>query len=203
MLTKVESEIYAVLWKKFGQSEFSTKELRFLDIFLSTTMKKKVLFVLSQNGWIKRIMRGHYVCAVPNEIFKQIFEPKVLGLLTKTKMKWVFSRLNALEVYTDFSVTHRSWLSSPFYINVLKKDLGKWLSLLKKTGMRTYVSYAKPSLGEYIVLMPKEKLEIKFVRGFPVESFKEVVQFAQQNPFEFEYELNYLREKYGVKIRRA
>jgi hypothetical protein len=195
--------MYAVLWNKFEERQFSTKELRFLDVFLSKGMKKKVLFNLSEGGWLKREGRGNYRCVSPKNVFESFFRPRVMNLLKSTRMKWCFFGLNALEVYSEFSVEHRSWLSSPFYIKILKRDLEKWIKIFKKNGIPFYKNQAKPELGEYVILMPKTGFKAKVVNGYPVEPLADVVKFAEQRSFEFAYELKYLREKYGRAVRTA
>ena len=199
-MTNVQQQIYAVFWNKFRERQFSTRELRFLEVLMSTNMKKKVLFNLSEDGWIKREKRGIYRCITPRNIFETFFKPKVMNLLKNTKMKWCFYGLNALEVYSDFSVYHRSWLSSPFYIKVLKKDLKKWIKLFKKHDIPVYKNKAKADLGEYVILIPKRDFRIKIVNNYPVEPFKNVIKFTKRRRFEFAYELKYLNEKYGRVI---
>lgn len=197
MIPKYAQQIYAVLWNKFGENEFSTKQLNFLDLFMSKGTKKKTLFLLTKENWIRRKTRSRYVCVNPRIIFETFFKPKVIELLKSAKMKWCFSRLNALEVYSDFSVERRSWISSPFYIKVLKRDLKKWINLFKKQDITVFIDEGKPQFGEYVVLIPKGNFTAKIVNNYPVEPLEDVIKFIKQRNFEFEYELNYLREKYG------
>lgn len=197
MISKYEQQIYAVLWNKFRENEFSTKQLKFLELFMSKGMKKKTLFLLAKKGWIRRKTRSRYVCTDPKMIFETFFRPKIVELLRTIKMKWCFSRLNALEIYSDFSVEHRSWISSPFYIKVLKRDLRKWINLFKKQDTAVFINEGKPEFGEYVILIPKDNFVVKTVNNHPIEPLEDVIKFIEQRSFEFEYELNYLREKYG------
>jgi len=203
MIPKYIQQVYAVLWNKFGENEFSTKELIFLDLFMSKNMKKKVLFLLNKNGWIKRKTRSKYVCVNPKIVFETFFKPVVIELLRSAKTKWCFSRLNALEIYSNFSVEHRSWMSSPFYIKVLKRDLKKWINLFKKHDITVFINEGKPEFGEYVILIPKNDFVVKIMDNYPVEPLEDVVKFAEQRSFEFEYELNYLEKKYARTIRTA
>jgi len=198
-MVNVQLKTYAILWNKFGERQFSTKEIRFLDLFMSKGMKKKVLFELSEKSWIKRGDRGSYRCIDPKVVFEGFFKPKVMDLLKNVKMRWCFYGLNALEVYADFSVEHRSWLSSPFYIKILKNDLKKWLLLFKKHDISTYITESKAEFGEYVILMPSDEFKPKTVNNYLVEPLENVVRFAKQRKFEFAYELKYLGEKYGIR----
>jgi len=198
-MANIQLQTYAILWNKFGERQFSTKEIKFLDLFISKSMKKKILFELTEKNWLKREGRGSYRCIDPKIVFESFFKPKVMSLLKNVKMKWCFYGLNALEVYTDFSVEHRSWLSSPFYIKILKKDLKKWLLLFKKYDIPTYVSESKAEFGEYVILMPSDEFRCKIVNNYPVDSLENVIKFAEQRRFEFAYELKYLGEKYGIR----
>lgn len=200
MISKYAQKLYGLLWNKFGENVFYTKQLNFLDIFMSKTMKKKLLFILNEQEWIERIGRGKYICLNPSVVIGNFFKPKVLSLLKKTKMKWCFSALNALEVYSDFSVEHRSWISSPFYIKILEKDLKKWIKLFKKSEIPIFIYEGKPQLGEYVVLIPKKTFNVKIINDHPVETLEEVIEFTKKRSFEFAYELNYLGEKYGRTI---
>jgi len=202
-MMSVQQQVYAVLWNKFGKRHFSTRELGFLDVFLSRGMKKKVLFNLSEAGWIKNEKRGSYRCVNPQNIFEAFFKPKMMNLLKVSVMKWCFSSLNALEVYSDFSVEHRSWLSSPFYIKVLKRDLKKWIKIFKKHDIPVYKNQTKAELGEYVVLIPKAGFKVNIVDNYPVEPLEEVIKFAKQRSFEFAFELRYLSEKYDRTIQTA
>lgn len=200
MIPKYAQRLYGLLWNKFGEDAFSTRQLAFLEVFMSKAMKRKLLFILCEQGWIKRIGRSNYVCLNPNVIVGNFFKPRVLDLLRKTKMKWCFSALNALEAYSDFSVEHRSWISSPFYIKIFKKDLKRWIKLFKKYEIPILVNEGKPQLGEYVVLIPKKAFTVKTVNNYPVESLEEVIEFAKKRTFEFAYELDYLKGKYGRTI---
>jgi len=198
-MVNVQLQIYAALWNKFGERRFSTKEMKFLDLFMSKNMKKKFIFELSGKGWLIREGRGSYRCMSPKVIFESFFKPKLMNLLKNTKLRWCFYGLNALEAYTNFSVDHRSWMSSPFYIKVLERDLKKWLLLFKKHDIPTYINESKAAFGEYVILMPSDEFKIKIVNNYPVEQLENVIKFAEQRKFEFAYELKYLDEKYGIR----
>jgi hypothetical protein len=198
-MVNIRLQIYAALWNKFGERQFSTKEVRFLELFMSKGMKKKVLFELSEKNWVKREGRGNYRCVNPKVVFEEFFKPRVMNLLKDAKMEWCFYGLNALEVYTNFSVEHRSWLSSPFYIKVLKKDLKKWLRLFKKHDINAHINESKAEFGEYVILIPSEEFRSKTVNNYPVEPLENVIKFAEQRKFEFAYELKYLSENYGIR----
>jgi len=201
MIPKYCQQVYAILWNTFGENMFSTRDLIFLDAFVSTSMKKKVLFKLCKDGWIIREKRGSYRCLNPKNVFGSFFKPRVLDLLKQSKMKWCFSGLNALEVYTDFSVCHRSWLSSPFYIKILRKDLKKWFNLFKSHNIPFLVNDAKPRFGEYIVLIPLNDFDFQIVDDYPVEPLEDVVRFCRERSYEFAYEMNYLGDRYGKRVR--
>lgn len=198
-MVNIRLQIYAILLNKFGERKFSTKELKFLDLFMSKNMKKKFIFELSEKGWLIGEERGNYRCISPKVVFESFFKPKIMNLLKNTKLRWCFYGLNALEVYTNFSVDHRSWMSSPFYIKVLKKDLKAWLTLFKKNDINAHLNESKAEFGEYAVLMPLDDFRCKNVNNYPVESLENVSNFARQRKFEFAYEIDYLGEKYGIR----
>jgi len=201
MIPKYCQQVYAILWNRFGENTFSTKDLIFLDVFFSSSMKKKVLFSLNKDEWIIREGRGLYRCLNPKSIFESFFKPKVSDLLTQTKMKWAFTGLNALEVYSDFSVCHRSWLSSPFFIKILKKDLKQWISTFQKNDVPFFINDSRPQFGEYVVLVPKDDFDYRIVNGYPVEPLDDVIKFSKKRSYEFAYEIDYLGDKYGKRIR--
>lgn len=201
MIPKYCQQVYAVLWNRFGENAFLTKDLIFLDAFISPSMRKKVLFKLSRDEWIIREKRGLYRCLNPKSVFESFFKPKVSDLLTETEMKWAFTRLNASEVYTDFSVCHRSWLSSPFYIKILKRDLKKWIAVFREHDVPFIINDSKPRLGEYVVLVPENHFSYRIVNGYPVEPISNVIKFCRERIYEFALEMNYLRDKYGKRVR--
>jgi hypothetical protein len=198
-MVNIRLQIYAILLNKFGERKFSTKELKFLDLFMSKNMKKKFIFELTEKSWLIREGRGNYRCISPKVVFESFFKPKIMNLLKSTKLRWCFYGLNALEVYTNFSVDHRSWMSSPFYIKVLEKDLKAWLTLFKKNDINVHLNESKAEFGEYAVLTPLDDFRCKIISNYPVESLENVSNFARQRKFEFAYEIDYLDEKYGIR----
>lgn len=203
MIPKYCQKVYAALWNRFGEEKFSSRDLTFLEVFTSKNMVKKILHVLTRDGWIERIERGSYVCVTPEDVFKQFFKPKMMDILNKINLEWCFTGLNALEVYSDFSVCHRSWLSNPYHIKVLRKDLEKWEKVFQENDIPLSVGEGRPRLGEYVILYPEEKLRHKVVNGYRVEPLGEALKFCEDHIYEFGHEYDYLREKYGGSLRRA
>lgn len=191
-------EAYAILFNRFGNQQFTTG---YLTWFVSRAMAKKILHILEKKGWIRRVGRGKYVCRRPEEIMKNLVRFRVPSLLVKAGKKYCFCKASAVEVWTDFSYIQRSWEHSPYFIKVLKKDLSFWVEFFREHGIRVFVEVAKPSLGEFVILIPEEDFKFAIHNDKPVEPLKETVKFCEKRIAVFEYPLAFLTKRFGIKTR--
>jgi len=189
-------EVYAVLYNRFKERPFDSNYLRW---FISEPMMKKTLHVLEKKGWIRRLDRGSYCCINPDKVFRDMVRLKVPELLSKANKPYAYAKVSAAEIWTDFSYMQRSWEHSPYFIKVLKKDLNYWVEYLRSHKIKSFVKEAKPALGEFVVLLPEERLSYDMHNGKPVEKLVDVVKFCEENIETFEYPLAYLIKKYKIK----
>lgn len=189
-------EAYAVLYNRFASDSFSSD---YLSWFISKTMVKKTLHVLEKAGWIKRVEKGRYVCVNADEIFKSMIEFKVPRLLQESGRQYAYSDASAVEVWTDFSYIQRSWEHSPYYVKVLRSELGEWIEHFRKHRVRVFVGKAEQALGEFVVLKPQDKLVYEEYNNLPVEPLNTVVTYCERHLDVFEFPLAYLKAKFKVK----
>ncbi|MBI2598347.1 MAG: hypothetical protein HYW50_04075 [Candidatus Diapherotrites archaeon] len=195
-MTKLELQLYSLLYLKFGKKEFGLDSVRW---YFSKPMLKKLAFGLGEKGWVKKIRKGIYACVSPNRVIFGLFEPKVESILAKSKLSYCFSKATAAEIWSGESFVQRSWEYSPFFIKVLKKDLNKWASFLKSKNANFFVNAPSNAVGEFVVLVPVSSLKIDFFNGKPVEPLNETVEFCEKNKDSFEYVLAYVQNKFGKK----
>jgi hypothetical protein len=188
-------EAYAILYNKFASDSFPSN---YLGWYVSNSMVKKTIHELEQSGWVKRVGRGRYVCVSAEDVFKSLIAFKVPDLLQKSDRNFAYADASAAEIWTDFSYVQRSWEHSPYYINVLRKDLPQWVDYFRKYKIKAFVNRPETSLGEFVVLKPKATLNPVLHNNFPVEPLEEVVKFCEQHIDTFEYHLAYLRAKFNV-----
>lgn len=193
-------EAYAVLRSRFAETEFGPE---YLSWFVSKSMVKKTLHVLEKAGWTKRTGRGRYVCVAPDSIFRSMVQFRVPELLAKAGRPYVYVDASAVEVWTDYSYIQRSWEHSPYFVKVLRRDVGDWVSHLRANKIRVFINKAENALGEFVVLKPQERLAREEHGGRPVEDLDSVVRYCERNVAAFEYPLAYLQAKFGIKTRVA
>jgi len=193
-------EAYAILYNRFASDSFSSD---YLSWFISKSMVKKTLHALEKSGWIRRVGKGKYVCIRAGEIFRSMVEFKVPRLLEEAGRKYVYADASAVEVWTDYSYIQRSWEHSPYYVNVLRSEADEWVGYFRKHRVNVFVGEAEPSLGEFIVLKPQEKLAHEQHNNLPVESLDTVVRYCEKCIDAFEYPLAYLRAKFKVNTKAA
>ena len=183
---------YALFFSKHGlQEEFTQSDL---DWIVGQSMKKKIFSLLVNNGWIKKVSPNSYKCVNPEVILKGLLEFKVSQIMKEAKKPYVFTSLSAIEIWSDYSYIQRGREKSPYYIKVLKKDLKYWKSFFNEYRIPNYVKSGS-TIGEFIILIPVEKLNPTEKDGMYVETLKETEKMAKANSF-YAYPYNYMKEKY-------
>ena len=193
-------EAYAVLYNRFAGESFPAN---YLGWFISPSMVKKTLHILEKAGWIRRIEKGKYVCVNPDEIFKSMVQFKVPGLLERVGRKYAYTEASAVEIWTDFSYIQRNWEHSPYYVKVLRDELKQWIEYFRKHRVNVFTGTAKPSLGEFVILKPAEKLSSEMHNGLPAESLEWTARYCEKHIDAFEYPLAYLKARFHVKTKAS
>lgn len=185
---------YALFFIRHGTKEpFQQKELEW---FVSPSMRKKIFSVLLRAGWIKKISRNDYTCTSPEDNVKQLLEFKVPEIISLAKRDYAFTGLSAIEIWSDYSYVQRSTEKSPYFIKVNKKDLKYWKNFFNVNNIPNYVK-SGATIGEYVILIPVQKLKASIKEQFKVDSLKETLKAAKKNEM-FNYAYNYMRKKYGM-----
>lgn len=188
---------YAILYNRFGSQQFSPDHFKW---FLSESMKKKIFHVLEKKGWIKRIGRAIYVCNKPEDIIAGMVAFKVPQLLEATGRKYCYTKMSAVEIWTNFSYIQRSWEHSPYFIRVLENDKAFWVNYFRAYHVPVFIGNPKTSLGEFVVLIVQKSFPCDYFDGKPVDSVKETAKFCTENIDTFEYPLAYLIKKFNLNI---
>ncbi len=188
-------QAYSILYNRFGGQPFSPGYFKW---FLSPQMSKKTVYLLQKKGWITRVGRAQYACAKPERIISGMVEFKVPALLEKSGKKYSYTKMSAVEVWTDFTYLQRSWEHSPYFLKVLKTDLRFWKSYFKPHYIKSFVNKTGQALGEFVVLIPVEKLDPTVYNNKPTDKIEAVAAFCKQNIETFEYPLAYLVKKFGL-----
>lgn len=191
-------EAYAVLHARFGGDAFPSDHLSW---FISQGMVKKTLHVLERGGWIRRVEKGRYVCVRPDAVFASMVQFRVPDSLRGAGRPYAYADASAVEVWTSYAYIQRSWEHSPYFVNVLRRDVDLWVERLRRSKIKVFVQHAEPSLGEFVVLKPKKRLTAAEHNGFPVEPLETAVRFCERHIGSFEYPLAYLKAKFHVRTR--
>ena len=183
---------YALFFSKFGsREEFKQSEL---DWVVGQSMKKKIFALLLNSGWIKKQSRTTYKCINPKKIITGLLDFKAQDIIKKAKKDYAFTNLSAIEIWSDFSYIQRGIKSSPYYIKILKKDLQYWREFFNKNNIPNYINKGS-TIGEYIILIPVDKLKFIEKNNLKVETLKNTLKIAKSNDI-YDYAYNYMRKKY-------
>lgn len=184
---------YALFFVKHGTSgKFTQNELEWI---VGQSMKKKIFSLLLNSGWIIKKSKNEYACVNPSEIFKKILEFKVPQIIRESIKEYSFTGLSAVEIWSDYSYVQRGIEKSPYFIKILKRDLEYWKGFFNKHGIPNYVKEGS-TIGEYIILIPVDKIKSFEKSGLFVDTLKETIKIAKANKI-YSYAYNYIKEKYG------
>ncbi len=185
---------YALFFSKHGSREpFKQSEL---DWIVGQSMKKKIFSLLLKSGWIAKDSRDFYKCVEPQNVIKGLLEFKVPQIIKESKKVYSFTNLSAIEIWSDYSYVQRGMDKSPYFIKALKRDLRYWKEFFNKKNIPNYINEGS-TIGEYVILIPVEKIDFIDKDGLKVEPLKKVSKIAKENEM-YSYAYNYMREKYGL-----
>jgi hypothetical protein len=187
---------YALFFSRHGLTEYFTQSD--LDWIVGQSMKKKIFSLLLTAGWIKKVSDREYKCVNPSEILKGLLDFKVPQIIKEAKKDYAFTGLSAIEIWSDYSYVQRGREKSPYYIKILKKDLRYWKAFLNKNKIPNYVNSGS-TIGEFIILIPVNRLTNEEKDGLMVETLKETKKIAKASSF-YMYPYNYMKERYGRPI---
>jgi hypothetical protein len=184
---------YALFYAKHGSREpFKQSEL---DWIVSQSMRKKIFSILLKAGWIEKVSRNTYRCLEPEKVIKGLVEFKVPEIIKEAKKPYAFTNLSAVEIWSDYSYVQRGLEKSPYFIKVLKKDLRYWKEFFNKRNIPNYIDEGS-TVGEYVILMPINRINAVDKENLKVESLKKTLKTAKENEMYY-YAYNYMRNKYG------
>ena len=169
---------FALLFSKHGtRGKFRQSEL---DWIVSSSMKKKIFALLLRTGWIRKNPGRTYSCINPSDAIQGLMELRVPEIMKNVQKDYAFTRLSAVEIWSDFSYVQRSMEKSPYFVKVLRKDLKYWKEFFNRAEIPNYEG-SGTTIGEFIILIPVTSLSYKEKSGFKVDSLKETITFAKSN----------------------
>ena len=183
---------YALFFTKHGSKEsFKQSEL---DWLVSQSMRKKIFSLLLKSGWIKKSTKNRYRCIEPKKVVIGLLEFRVPEIIKESKKPYAFTGLSAVEIWSDYVYVQRGIERSPYFIKILKKDLNYWKEFFNKKNMPNYVNEGS-TIGEFVILMPVEKVKAVYKENLKVCSLKETFNIAKENEM-YAYAYDYMRKKY-------
>ena len=183
---------YALLFSRYGiQGTFSQSAL---DWIVSPSMKKKIFALLLRSGWIQKRSRQTYVCTTPSDAIQGLLEFRVPEIMKDAKKEYAFTQSSAVEIWSDFSYVQRGMEKSPYFIKVLRKDLNHWKAFFNMHEIPNYVGVGA-TIGEYIILIPVDRLPFEEKHRFKVDSFKETMRYAKSNDI-YAYSTKYMENEH-------
>ena len=196
-------KVYAWLYEVFGTNNFTIDEFR--AIFPSS-QATKILFDLAKLGFILRIKKKVYKTIEPTEFIRKIIEEnsKAEYVLQKAAKKYTYCDNDAVIIWTEgFYWTGFTKGFKPIHIKILISDIKYWVSFFRKNGVEAVLENEmknKTLAGIVYILHPVNKLIIDIKNSLPVVPLKETIQFCKKNELAYFPALEYLDEKYNLKI---
>jgi len=185
---------YALLFSKHHtHGEFRQSEL---DWIVSISMKKKIFSLLLRTGWIKKNPQGTYSCINPTDAIRGLLEFRVPKIIKNAEKTYAFTRVSAVEIWSDFSYVQRGLEKSPYFMKILKKDLNYWKEFFNHNEISNYIN-SGGTIGEFIIFIPVHSLSFEEKNGFKVDSLKETIAYAKSNDI-YAYASEYMGKKYKV-----
>lgn len=185
---------YALFFIKYGtKQQFSQSAL---DWVVSQSMKKKIFSLLLHAGWITKSKKNKYICISPGNAIKNLLEFKVQNTIKNSTKPYAFTGLSAIEIWSDYSYMQRGIERSPYFIKVLKKDLGYWKAFFNEQKIPNYIKTGS-TVGEFVILIPVQSIVAVEKEGFKVQPLEQTIKEARENQM-YSYPYNYMIKKYGA-----
>lgn len=185
---------YAYFFSHFGVNHsFGHSELEWT---VSRQMGKKIFSVLLNSGWIRRAKRDQYYCSNPADIFLHLLDFRVPAVMKTAKRSYCFFGLSAIEIWSDYSYVQRDMKRSPYFIRVLKSDLGYWKKFFAENEVPAYIGHGS-TIGEFAILEAVDHFDKIEHGGLFVEPLRAAMEEAKENEL-FSYAFDYMGEKYGT-----
>lgn len=193
-LPKYGLKAYALLFSHYGVQEQFRQSV--LDWIVSESMKKKIFSLLLRRGWIVKHPAGTYSCKNPAEAMQELMDFRVPEIIKKAQRKYAFTRLSAVEIWSDFSYVQRGNEKSPYFIKILRKDMKYWKDFFNREEIPNYVGQGG-TMGEYVIFIPAGSFSFEEKDGFKVDSFKETINYAKANDA-YAYAVEYMKHKKAI-----
>ena len=185
---------YAVLYTTYGIREsFTQAELEWV---VGESMRKKIFAVLLGSGWLTKVSRRVYRCAEPGSIFSGMASFRVHDIMQEAKRPYAFTRMSAIEIWSDYSYVQRSIKKSPYHLEILRQDIAYWKGFFSERGIPSYVGEGS-TVGEYVTLYPLERVQAVERHGVRVIPYRRALRMAEENEL-FSYAAEYMREHHAA-----
>jgi hypothetical protein len=184
---------YALVFTRYGTNQAFKQSV--LDWIVSPSMRKKIFSLLLNSGWIKKTSRYTYKCNEPKKIIKELLEFKVPEIIKKSEKPYAFTKLSAVEIWSDYSYIQRGIEKSPYFIKILKNDISYWKEFFNKNNIPNYLQKGS-TIGEYIIIIPVNKINYTEKNGLKVEKLQKTIKIAKKNEL-YRYAYNYMVKKYA------
>ena len=106
----------------------------------------------------KEGVKGQVRMREPEKAITGLLEFKVPNAVKMAERQYAFTGLSAIEIWSDYSYVQRGMEKSPYFMKVLKRDLGYWKAFFNKHDIPVYVNDGG-TIGEYVILEPVAALK--------------------------------------------
>lgn len=194
-------KLYGWMYEVFGDEEFTIDDFR--AVFPSP-QPVKVMHDLIRLNYIDRIKRGKYRVIAPNKFVERIVEEnlKQEDVLKNVIKEYAYCDNDAIIIWTDgYYWTGFTAGFKPIHIKVLEKDLGWWKNFFVKNDVEFSTERERRTLfGLSYILHPERKFRKEKKDGTPIIPLEEAVEFCRKNELTYRPALEYLDEKYKLKL---
>jgi hypothetical protein len=164
----------------------------------------KIIHDLIKLDFMKRVKRGKYKVIQPSDFVRNIVKKNLEkeDILKKSNKKYAFTDSTAVSIWTNgYYWTDFTKGFKPIHIAVLKKDIKYWNDFfLENDAEYTVEGENKTLFGLTFILHAKEKITVENKDGNLVIPLKNIIEFCQKNVYLYRPALEYLDNKYNLKI---
>jgi len=196
------TELYAWVWKAFGEEDFSIDQFRST---FPTSQGPKVAHDLLKRGYLSKVGRGIYRTVEPREFVEKVAESETdLGLLEKAGRDYAFCDSTAVSIWTDgYYWTGFTKGFKPVHVAIRKRDTTFWKGFFREMAVQFALAGESRTLyGQVYVLHQRERLARVKKDELAVVPLEEVVSFCLKHELIYAPALEYLDEKYDIGYRK-
>ncbi len=197
-------ELWSWMCEVFGDQSFTIDQFR--GEFPSPD-PAKVVHDLAKLNLITRLQTGIYKVASPLDFSRMMVKQSMSKekLLASAPASFAYSHDDAVRIWTDgYYWTGFTAGYKPVHIEIRSADTRRWEHFFRSNGAAyAFEGDRKTLYGLVFILHRVQEVRSQTRDGVPVISLAEVMEYCLERKGVYEPAVDYLRRKFGAKLRRS